>query len=547
MTQPTPPDPITPAAVAAALAAAQTTVAGQNTMAATVLSLSSAVAATRDAAAAYAKTLILALWAAVDPYDGRAVQDYTVAAARHMVTAQGTVARQAGAAQAAILSTMGVAVPGVVSNPVNLRAPGVDAIDGRLMLQRPDSVTARYATRGDTLIRAEDMTTQAVFNRPARTQRALEAQGRPRTEAAEVARGRTAVLIDDGLMLAQRYAEAEVLQQAVNLDDPAVEIIGYRRVIHPELSRTGVCGLCIAASDQVYKVGTLLPIHDRCKCTTAPITAEHDPGDDVNAVDLGALYDAAGSTSGADLKRVRYQLNEHGELGPVLVPKKRSKTRAAKSANGTSPRTEAEVARTQLRALEANLARMRSEGEPEDSSKIEYHERQIAKLRRQAGDTDTPEPSAGGGGGDDGGTRPPSGGDGTMDDWDDDRITPKMRVHILDGDNRGGGHRHNSTRTNKTLFPATWSDAKCLAAVSAALDNPYTTSDDVPKLRNDIYLTRFVVFDGVRVAAQTLKAKGSLHTAYPLDGPGVFKTGKTDGTSRTALSLGKVAGVPLPS
>jgi hypothetical protein len=53
-----------------------------------------------------------------------------------------------------------------------------------------------------------------------------------------------------------------------------------------------------------------------------------------------------------------------------------------------------------------------------------------------------------------------------------------VRRHILDVDAKGGGHRHDSTRPSKTLFPAVWDDAKSISAVSATLDNAYTTSDD---------------------------------------------------------------------
>jgi hypothetical protein len=327
MTQPQSPDTFTFEEALAAVAAAQTAVAARDAVAATVLDLSTAVINAREVAAAYAKTLIWALWADTDPYDGNAVEDFTVSAAVHMVTAQTTTARTAAAAQSAILQTMGIAAPGVTSNPVDVRAPGADVVDGALVLQRPDSVRVSYDTRADTRIRAENMTTQGMFNRPARTLRAVEAAGATREVADAQARDRIDQLVEDNVMLAQRFAEAEVLQRVVDLDAPGPRIIGYRRVIHPELSETGVCGLCIAAADQRYKVGDLLPIHARCKCTVAAITEDHDPADDVNAADLGALYDLAGGTAGPGLKRVRYQLDEHGELGPVLVPQRERKPR----------------------------------------------------------------------------------------------------------------------------------------------------------------------------------------------------------------------------
>lgn len=117
--------------------------------------------------------------------------------------------------------------------------------------------------------------------------------------------------------------------------------IGYRRVIRPERSRTGTCGLCIAASTRVYQVKELAPIHANCKCTSVPMTSDMDPADTLNRSDiediltedeegnvrvlqfgrqeLDDLYEAAGdSTAAAALKRVRVFLTTHGELGPVL-------------------------------------------------------------------------------------------------------------------------------------------------------------------------------------------------------------------------------------
>lgn len=329
MTQPQSPNGLTYQDALAAVVAAQAVLSATDVVAATTAAASSGVIAARETAAAYAKTLILGLWDGLDPYDGHAVQAFTAAARKHMAAAQTATARAAAAGQSQILSKMGVRVPGVASNPVNVRAPAADVVDGRLVLDIPDSVRVDYDTRSDVRVDAEDFSTEGMFNRPVRTFRALQAQGAPATEADDQARQRFGLLIDDNLMLAQRFAELEIVQKAVNLDET---VIGYRRVIHPELSRTGVCGLCLAAADQLYHVDTLLPIHSNCKCTIAAVTETHDPGDDVNAADLRELYRLGGGTGRAQLKRVRYQVDAHGELGPVLAPKRQYKPRGKKSA-----------------------------------------------------------------------------------------------------------------------------------------------------------------------------------------------------------------------
>lgn len=119
-------------------------------------------------------------------------------------------------------------------------------------------------------------------------------------------------LNDLDLQLADREATLQVL----SLDET---VLGYRRIIRPELSAGGTCGLCITASDRRYHVEELKAIHARCKCTVLPIYPEYDPGHSLNADDLKALYEAAGGTASEKLKRTRYKVEEHGELGPVLV------------------------------------------------------------------------------------------------------------------------------------------------------------------------------------------------------------------------------------
>lgn len=115
----------------------------------------------------------------------------------------------------------------------------------------------------------------------------------------------------------QLVVRAQAQQTMMAAQDKGL-VTGWRRVIHPELSAQGSCGLCVAASDRVYKVNDLQPIHQRCNCIPAPILDGKDPGGVLNDLDLARLYKDAGSTGAKDLKRTRYQVSEHGELGPVL-------------------------------------------------------------------------------------------------------------------------------------------------------------------------------------------------------------------------------------
>lgn len=123
---------------------------------------------------------------------------------------------------------------------------------------------------------------------------------------------RTERMVNDDLAMANRQASQDAMR--------ASGIKKYRRVLHPELAKYGEsCGLCIAASTRIYSVAELMPIHNLCNCETVIVDGAKDPGDQINQEDLGVLYGEAGGTSdGRELKKQRYTVFQHPELGPVL-------------------------------------------------------------------------------------------------------------------------------------------------------------------------------------------------------------------------------------
>lgn len=190
-------------------------------------------------------------------------------------------------------------------------------------------LAAAYVSLVTSLVSGENLPTPAlllpalrngadmtdVFSRPAKLFRRLRSQGVSPDEAFRQAMRLAAQISEMNMTLAQR----EAYQQTFAKLEQRVGITGYRRIVHPELAKTGSCGLCIVASDQVYHTAFLLPIHGNCNCTVLPIIGEIDPGSSLNNMTLGDFYAAAGdSTHAHDLKRVRVVVNEHGEYGPVL-------------------------------------------------------------------------------------------------------------------------------------------------------------------------------------------------------------------------------------
>jgi hypothetical protein len=149
-----------------------------------------------------------------------------------------------------------------------------------------------------------------VYQRLAENYRYQRAQGKDHATALQLTSQRAETMADTDTTLAMRAQSRRFMTRR--------GIAGYRRVIRPEVSAGGTCGLCIAAADRIYRKADLLPMHDRCNCETAPIVGGQDPGHSLNSADLDALYGAAGSTRRQDLAKVRIAVHHHGELGPVL-------------------------------------------------------------------------------------------------------------------------------------------------------------------------------------------------------------------------------------
>lgn len=150
-----------------------------------------------------------------------------------------------------------------------------------------------------------------VYSRPVFEYRDQIAKGLDDTLAEQAAKLYAEVLAETDAALARRDAAQTVLD--------AGQITEYRRIIRPELSKTGTCGMCIAASTQIYKTDNLMALHSRCKCVPMPVIGSKDP-DGFNRDDLEALYKANPATDRQALAATRYKVGENGELGPVLEP-----------------------------------------------------------------------------------------------------------------------------------------------------------------------------------------------------------------------------------
>ena len=171
---------------------------------------------------------------------------------------------------------------------------------------------------------------------------------------------------------------------------------GFRRVIRPELSKTGTCGLCIAASDQVYTVETLMPIHPGCNCEVLPIVDGWDPGEYVNTEDLARLYETAaenardetkGVPSRSQLSSVRVVVDQHNEYGPMLRNSEHNlqtlEDLVDQSRDAREVQYHAELADLEQRYRDALV--LRASGEPLDADLVEMKDHLMrARTRTRA-------------------------------------------------------------------------------------------------------------------------------------------------------------------
>ncbi len=108
---------------------------------------------------------------------------------------------------------------------------------------------------------------EEVYARAADTYRyRVIAAGDSPEVAADKARVRVAVAAATDITLAVR----EQYRAAFDQD----RVTGYRRIVHPELSQTGPCGLCVVAADRIYKRSELLPLHPECVPAGTRVAAE---------------------------------------------------------------------------------------------------------------------------------------------------------------------------------------------------------------------------------------------------------------------------------
>jgi hypothetical protein len=100
------------------------------------------------------------------------------------------------------------------------------------------------------------------------------------------------------------------------------------------------------------------------------------------------------------------------------------------------------------------------------------------------------------------------------------RLTDEQRrIHVLDGEQTGGGHRHGTGRPGKTEFPAEWGDDRIVDAILAIARHP----DQAPERQDWNGRWQVSQHDGVKIFA-VVESDGRIWAAWPDENsPGVVK------------------------
>lgn len=178
----------------------------------------------------------------------------------------------------------------------------VELADGPLDVDGLDPADDAAGARGG------GVTPIDVYRRPVVVARTAIASGQSFGAAIAAGRARASTLANDDVVLAQRSGTSRAMDRAGD------RVVGYRRV-----PRRGACSLCLAASTQRYRKRDLLPRHTRCHCGVLPLVGTRDPGRILEPELLAELKAASKRDDWWADSRLKAVVEDHGELGPVLV------------------------------------------------------------------------------------------------------------------------------------------------------------------------------------------------------------------------------------
>lgn len=174
----------------------------------------------------------------------------------------------------------------------------------------------------------QNTTLAEAYARPLRTVWFQQSKGVDFPEALRLGLERAQHMASLDIQLARTHASAVILQQTDGINR-------YQRV----LSGTENCDLCSVAAKHIYKTSSLMPIHTKCDCTVAPVIEGRPPL--ANRINNERTFTSPESETAGPGKlppsKVADEVGveDHGELGPVLVRNQKSYQSFSPNSDGT--------------------------------------------------------------------------------------------------------------------------------------------------------------------------------------------------------------------
>ena len=193
-----------------------------------------------------------------------------------------------------------------------------DAYLAALITEATGVVTAPIGLDPEQVTNLRANTTMAeAYARPLRTVWFEQGKGTEFPDALRLGLERAEHMASLDIQLARTHASALILQQADGIQR-------YQRV----LSGTENCDICSVAAKHIYKISSLMPIHTKCDCTVAPVIEGKPPlANRINQErDFTAPDSETAGAKGVSATNLNNEVGveDHGELGPVLVRKQKT-------------------------------------------------------------------------------------------------------------------------------------------------------------------------------------------------------------------------------
>lgn len=91
-------------------------------------------------------------------------------------------------------------------------------------------------------------------------------------------------------------------------------------------------------------------------------------------------------------------------------------------------------------------------------------------------------------------------------------VTPQRRIHILMGDEKGGGHKFGVGNPGKTEFPKEWDDDKIIKTVESIANDK-----SLPMRPSGTYWLKMKEVEGLQIRVVLNRDRGEVVTSYPLN------------------------------